>query len=262
MSLLTAITYRNSTIFISDITTKQNTTGFTKATTPRITTTADTTNFPRVTTFGATTTPDTTNLPTSPTFDITTTADTSNLPTGPTSGMATTADTTNSQNATTSGNPQPPGTTTNTTSGIITTLSNTISLFSTATPGNTISDISSSIHTTTQATDCMTSVNNSTTTQCFCVTEYADSKWVSLLELNLPLSELRIFVNEDFEENIKPYISVQKGLLSKSLRRKISTSDDRTSSASLGWISISLISIPIAFAIAIDCSNLCQRNQR
>jgi hypothetical protein len=80
--------------------------------------------------------------------------------------MATTADTTNSQNATTFGIPQPPGTTTDTTSGIITTLSNTISLFSTTTPGNTISDISSSIYTTTQATDCMTSVNNSTTTQC------------------------------------------------------------------------------------------------
>jgi hypothetical protein len=67
---------------------------------------------------------------TSPTSGITTTADTSNLPTGPTSSMATTADTTNSQNATTSGILQPPGTTTDTTSGIITTLSNTISLFS------------------------------------------------------------------------------------------------------------------------------------
>ena len=82
------------------------------------------------------------------------------------------------------------------------------------------------------------------------------SKWFALGQTNITLSELKDIVLEDFEKNIKDQIAVVKESLSKTIRSKTSASDERTSSASLGWLAIFFVLIPFVLAVVIDCSNI------
>lgn len=79
--------------------------------------------------------------------------------------------------------------------------------------------------------------------------------------MNLTVSELRTIVEDDFEKNIKKEISVNTNTLSKTIRERTSAPDKRKSSSRLGWVSISIITLPVLLMVLMDIINIFQRNE-
>ncbi|VDI32784.1 Hypothetical predicted protein [Mytilus galloprovincialis] len=97
--------------------------------------------------------------------------------------------------------------------------------------------------------------------QCCCLITSTSNKWLFLQDMNLTVSELRTIVEDDFEKNIKKEISVNTNTLSKTIRERTSAPDKRKSSSRLGWVSISIITLPVLLMVLMDIINIFQRNE-
>ncbi|XP_052094706.1 mucin-17-like [Mytilus californianus] len=97
--------------------------------------------------------------------------------------------------------------------------------------------------------------------QCMCPKSTTSNKWLFIQDMNLTISELRKIVEEDFEKNIKHEITVNTNALSKTLRQKTSAPDYRKSSSSLGWLSITIITLPVVLMVSMDIINIFQKSE-
>ena len=68
----------------------------------------------------------------------------------------------------------------------------------------------------------------------------------------IPNSQVAEIIEDDFNENVKPNISVNKTLLSKSVRKRTSADDDRPVAQSIGWTAVVLFCIPVGLFISLD----------
>ncbi|CAC5404400.1 unnamed protein product [Mytilus coruscus] len=79
-----------------------------------------------------------------------------------------------------------------------------------------------------------------------------NTKWHNLDGKNITNSEVKEKVLENFNNNIKSEIKVDKKTVSKAVRKKISSVNKRTSSQSIGWVCIVFLVFPMIFLIAVD----------
>ncbi|VDI30970.1 Hypothetical predicted protein [Mytilus galloprovincialis] len=92
---------------------------------------------------------------------------------------------------------------------------------------------------------------------CKCPKRLINTKWHFLDGMNITDAEVKKIVLEDFNKNTKSEISVNKKTVSKEVRKKISSVNQKKSSQSIGLGCIVFLVLPMVFLIAIDILNCC-----
>ncbi|CAG2233632.1 unnamed protein product [Mytilus edulis] len=78
-------------------------------------------------------------------------------------------------------------------------------------------------------------------------------KWGHLKELNLTKDDLKEIMKEELNE-MKSNLTIDSTNISASIRKHISARDDRPSAASVGYIGVALLLIPLMIIICFDAS--------
>ncbi|XP_071172147.1 semaphorin-5B-like [Mytilus edulis] len=76
-------------------------------------------------------------------------------------------------------------------------------------------------------------------------------KWGHLKELNLTKDDLKEMMKEELNE-MKSNLTIDSKNISASIRKRISARDDRTSAASVGYVGVALLVIPLVMIICVD----------
>ncbi|CAG2200541.1 HMCN [Mytilus edulis] len=80
-------------------------------------------------------------------------------------------------------------------------------------------------------------------------------KWGHLKELNLTKGDLKEIMKEELDE-LKRNLTINFKNISATIRKRICARDDRPSAASVGYVGIVLLLIPIVIIISVDAPKL------
>ncbi|XP_071160871.1 uncharacterized protein [Mytilus edulis] len=97
--------------------------------------------------------------------------------------------------------------------------------------------------------------------QCMCPCESVSSKWNFLANMNMSIAELKIYLN-DYLDELKQNLTIDKTKTSDYINTKISAPDDRKSSVSIGLFGLFLVGIPIAFILYSDAMRFAMQIQK
>ncbi|XP_063425778.1 uncharacterized protein LOC134709548 [Mytilus trossulus] len=97
--------------------------------------------------------------------------------------------------------------------------------------------------------------------QCTCPCASVSSKWNFLANMNMSIAELKIYLN-DYLDELKQNLTIDKTKTSAYINTKISAPDDRKSSVSIGYFGIVLVGIPIAFILCSDAMRFAMQIQK
>ncbi|XP_071161156.1 uncharacterized protein [Mytilus edulis] len=103
--------------------------------------------------------------------------------------------------------------------------------------------------------------NISNQMQCMCPCASVSSKWNFLANMNMSIAELKIYLN-DYLDELKQNLTIDKTKTSAYINTKISTPDDRKSSVSIGYFGLFLVGIPIAFILCSDAMRFAMQIQK
>ncbi|VDI23798.1 Hypothetical predicted protein [Mytilus galloprovincialis] len=97
--------------------------------------------------------------------------------------------------------------------------------------------------------------------QCMCPCASVSSKWNFLANMNMSIAELKIYLN-DYLDELKQNLTIDKTKTSSYINTKISAPDDRKSSVSIGYFGLFLVGIPIAFILCSDAMGFAMQIQK
>ncbi|VDI23795.1 Hypothetical predicted protein [Mytilus galloprovincialis] len=103
------------------------------------------------------------------------------------------------------------------------------------------------------------SISNQMQYMCPCAS--VGSKWTFLANMNMSIAELKIYLN-DYLDELKQNLTIDKTKTSSYINTKISAPDDRKSSVSIGYFGIFLVGIPIAFIMCSDAMRFAMQIQK
>ncbi|XP_052104627.1 uncharacterized protein LOC127737764 [Mytilus californianus] len=128
-----------------------------------------------------------------------------------------------------------------------------------------ITESSSSISTTAvEMVSSSSNYNNPSTSYqmpCMCPCSSVSTKWNFLANMNMSIAELKIFLN-DYLDELKRNLTIDKTTTSAYLNTKISAPDDRKSSVSIGYFGLFLVGIPLVFIVCSDAMRFVMQFQK